>query len=253
MHTCHTSAARKRGVRIVSYNIHSCIGVDGRCAPERIAAVIAEIDADVVCLQELDVERVRTGAMDQAAEIARILEMQFHFNATIQEDTGRYGDAILSKTQITLVRAGSFPEVPRPVPRESRGAIWIETTVKGRVWQIINTHFGLGHGERRLQARALVSDWIVPALKRTPVVMCGDFNSRPASIIHKILGEHLRDVFLQSGPRHPRTFPTRWPFLCLDYIFASPGVRVQLAEWRRTPLAAVASDHFPIFAEIEAE
>ncbi len=237
-------------MRVATYNVHSCIGVDGRCAPERIAAVIAEMDADVVCLQELDVERVRTGAMDQAAEIARILAMQFHFNATIQEITGRYGDTILSKTPFTLVRAGSLPEVPRPLPRESRGAIWIEVTVSGHAWQIINTHLGLGHGERRLQARALVSEWIVPALARAPVVICGDFNSRPASMVHKILGELLRDVFTQRLRPHPRTFPTRWPILCLDYILVSPDVRVQLAECPRTPLAALASDHFPIVAEV---
>ncbi len=239
-------------MRIATYNVHSCIGMDGRCAPERIAAVIAEMDADVVCLQELDVGRARTGAMDQAAEIARILAMQFHFNATIQEVTGRYGDAILSKTPFTLMRAGSFPNAPRPLPRESRGAIWIETTVDGHPWQIINTHFGLGHGERRLQAHWLVSDWIVPALSRTPVVVCGDFNSRPASMVHKILGDPLRDVFSEYRQRHSRTFSTRWPLVCLDYIFVSPDVRVRLAECPRTPLAALASDHFPIFAEIEA-
>jgi len=239
-------------VRIATYNVHSCIGVDGRCAPERVAAVIAEIDPDVICLQELDVERVRTGAVDQAAEIARILAMEFHFNATIQEVSGRYGDAILSKTPFTLVRAGTLPAVPRPLPCESRGAIWIETTVNGRAWQIINTHFGLGRGERRLQARALVGDWILPALARTPVVVCGDLNSRPASIIHQILGEPLRDVFSRSIQPHPRTFSTRWPFICLDYILASPDVQVRRAECPRTPLAAVASDHFPIVAEIEA-
>lgn len=239
-------------MRIATYNVHSCIGRDGRCAPERIAAVIAEMDADVVCLQELDVGRVRTGARDQAAEIARILAMHFHFNATIQKATGRYGDATLSKTPFALVRAGSFPEVPRPFPRESRGAIWIETTLDGRLWQIINTHLGLGHSERRLQARRLISEWIVPALARTPVVVCGDFNSRPASMVHKLLGEPLRDVFALSRRPHPRTFPTRWPIVCLDYILVSPDLRVQLAECPKTPLAALASDHFPIVAEIDA-
>lgn len=237
-------------MRIVTYNVHSCIGTDGRCVPERIAAVLAEMDPDIACLQELDVEGPRTGAVDQAAAIARILAMQFHFNATIQEVSGRYGDAILSKTPLTVIRAGSLPEVPRPLPRESRGAIWVETIVASRPWQIINTHFGLGHGERRLQAHALVNEWTAPALGRPPVVVCGDFNSRPASVVHQIIGEPLRDVFTRIRQPRPRTFSTRWPFVCLDYVFVSPEVRVERAERWSSATAALASDHFPIVAEI---
>lgn len=235
-------------MRIVTYNVHSCIGTDGRCAPERIAAVIAELNPDVACLQELDFARPRTGGVDQAAEVARLLAMQFHFQAMIENGSGSYGDAILSKTPLTLMRAGHFPEVPRPIPREKRGAIWVETTVDGRTWQIINTHFGLGHGERRNHARALVQDWIGPALLRSPVVACGDFNSRPASTVHLLIGEPLRDIFTQS--RRPRTFPTRWPCVCLDYVFVSPEIRVARAARWSSPAAAVASDHFPIVAEL---
>lgn len=220
--------------------------------PERIAAVIAEMDPDVACLQELDVERVRTGAVDQAAEVARILAMEFHFHATIDEVSGRYGDAILSKTPLTVIRAGCLPAVPRPLPREARGAIWVETTVNEQRWQIINTHFGLGHGERRLQARALVRDWILPALARPPLVLCGDFNSRPASTVHQILGEPLRDVWTLLGLPRPRTFSTRWPVLCLDYAFVSPGVNVERAERWTSPMAVLASDHFPVLAEVRA-
>ena len=241
---------RKGWVRIATYNVHSCIGADGRCAPERIAAVIAEMNPDVACLQELDVARTRTGGIDQVAELARILTMQFHFNTTIEEASGRYGDAILSKTALKLMAAGSFPAVPRPIPREPRGAIWIETNVNGLPWNIINTHFGLGHGERRLQARALVEEWITPALAQSPVVVCGDFNSRPSSQVHKIIGTGLREAFRQGGQKLPRTFSTRWPFVCLDYLFVSPEVEVEHIEAWKSPLATLASDHFPIVAQI---
>jgi endonuclease/exonuclease/phosphatase family metal-dependent hydrolase len=238
-------------VRIVTYNVHSCIGTDGRCAPERIAAVLAEIDPDVVCLQELEVDRPRSGLVDQAAEVARILTMEFHFNPTITEVSGRYGDAILSKKPFKLIAAGSLPPAQRPIPREPRGAIRIETAVNGQTWQIINTHFGLGHGERRFQARAMVEKWIIPALAHSPVILCGDFNSRPSSAVHRIIGERLRDVL--QGKRHPRSFSTRWPFVCLDYVFASEGVRVERVECWKSPLADFASDHFPIVAELTAE
>lgn len=239
-------------MRIATYNVHSCIGLDGRCEPARVAAVVAEMNPDVVCLQELDVERARTGSLDQAAEVARILRMHFHFNATIDEASGRYGDAILSKLPFEAVVARSLPPVRHPFPREARAAIWVEVVEEGCSWQIINTHFGLGHSERRSQAHALVEEWIRPALDQPPVVLCGDFNSRPSSAVHKIIGEAVDDVFSPPKMKHPRTFPTRWPLVCLDYVFVSASVRVQRAEAWKSPLAAIASDHFPVLAEIAA-
>jgi len=226
--------------------------MDGRCDPARIAAVVAEMNPDVVCLQELDVERARTEWLDQAAEIARMLTMDFHFNATIDEASGRYGDAILSKLPFKVVAAGSLPPVRRPFPREDRGAIWVEALEGGRAWQIINTHFGLGHSERRSQARTLVAEWIKPALRQPPVVLCGDFNSRPSSAVHKIIGESLDDVFSPPRTNHPRTFSTRWPLVCLDYLFVSSGIRVLRAAAWKSPHSMVASDHFPVVAEIAA-
>ncbi len=123
---------------------------------------------------------------------------------------------------------------------------------EGRAWQIINTHFGLGHGERRSQAHALVEQWIKPALGQPPVVLCGDLNSRPSSVVHKIIGESLDDVFSAPKMKRHRTFPTRCPLICLDYLFVSEGVRVLRAAAWKSPLAAAASDHFPVFAEVAA-
>lgn len=122
------------------------------CYPVRIETVISEMNPDVVCLQELDVERARTESLDQAAEVARILEMDFHFYAIVDEASGRYGDAILSKLPVTVVAARSLPPVRHPFPRDARGAIWVEAVEEGRTWQITNTHFGLGHSERGYQA-----------------------------------------------------------------------------------------------------
>jgi endonuclease/exonuclease/phosphatase family metal-dependent hydrolase len=234
----------------MTYNVHSCVGIDGQCAPERIAAVICEANADVVCLQEVDVGRPRTGRLDQAERIAQILTMDFHFNPLIEEVTGRYGDAILSKSPFSLIRAGAFPPVPRPLPKESRGAIWIETTVDGRRWQIINTHLGLGHGERRLQAAALLQEWVQPAMAQSPVVLCGDFNSRPASTVHRTLGETLSDAVATKGQRHPQTFSTPVPFVCLDYIYVSDPQAVRSVSLHSTALSRKASDHFPLVAEL---
>jgi len=69
--------------RIMTYNIHSCIGMDGKISPERISRVIAQCSPDVVALQELDVGRARTDRVDQADLIAQYLQMDYHFLPTI--------------------------------------------------------------------------------------------------------------------------------------------------------------------------
>eukprot|EP01036_Dinobryon_divergens_P054167 gene54167-72393_t len=56
-------------MRLVTYNVHRCVGIDRRLDVERIAGVIAELEPDIVCLQELDVGRARTGGVDQARAI----------------------------------------------------------------------------------------------------------------------------------------------------------------------------------------
>ncbi len=243
---------RSVAVRIATYNVHSGIGRDGKFSLERIGAVLREIDADVVCVQEMDRNRRKTGRVDQPAILAATLGAAFHFHATIRHPAGEFGDAIFSRHPFSVVRATTFPDVPRPVPWEQRGAIWIEADIAGQRWQIINTHLGLGYRERRLQAQHLAEDWIKPATLISPTVVCGDLNSRPASQVHQIMGLHVKDVFRMQKIRHPATFSTRLPVLCLDYIFVSEGVEVQRAARWDSALARQASDHFPVIAEVIA-
>ncbi len=91
--------------RILTYNVRNCLGIDGQLSPERIADVIASCEPDVVALQELDVNRARTGGVDQAQVIADALCMQRHFYPAIRENEAFYGDAILTARPCTLVKA----------------------------------------------------------------------------------------------------------------------------------------------------
>jgi len=237
-------------MRVLTYNVHSCIGTDGKHAPERIAEVIASAEPDVVCLQELDLRRAKTLHADQSRLIADYLDMTFEFHPTVKRKDEHFGDAILSKHPMTLVRATTFPMVPRPIPNELRGAVWTKVIMGGDVWQVMNTHFGLGREERRLQARHFATDWIAQAMPG-PLVVCGDLNSRPGSAVHRMLARDVVDVYRSSGAHRGRTFPTGLPLLCLDYVFATPSVRVNRVEVLRTPLSRIASDHFPIVADLE--
>ena len=82
--------------RLLTYNVHRCVGVDRKLDVARIVGVIAEHEPDIVCLQELDVGRARTGHVDQARSIADGLAMTFHFNAAMKVEAEQYGDAILT-------------------------------------------------------------------------------------------------------------------------------------------------------------
>src|SRR5579859_986825 len=141
--------------RIVTYNVHRCVGNDRRLDVARIAEVLARLEPDIVALQELDVGRARTGGVDQAHEIARRLDMACHFNAAVTVLEERYGDAILTRYPERLVKVGPLPGHPGIRALEARGALWVEAMVEGAPVQIINTHLGLVPKEQQLQAAHL--------------------------------------------------------------------------------------------------
>src|SRR5580692_3444396 len=132
-------AARQGGrvVRILTYNVHRCVGADRRLDVGRVAEAIAAEAPDIVALQELDVGRARTGGVDQAHELARRLGMAFHFNAALKVEEERYGDAILTALPERLIKAGPIPGHPRFARLEPRGALWLSIEVGGAALQVI--------------------------------------------------------------------------------------------------------------------
>src|SRR3954465_5385463 len=118
--------------RVLTYNVHRCIGSDGRLSPERIADVIASAAPDIVALQELDVGRARTGGIDQAAKIAEALGMNLHFHAAVQVMEEKFGDAILTAKPCRLVKTGHLRGKSFIPNRDPRGALWAEVDVDGR-------------------------------------------------------------------------------------------------------------------------
>lgn len=120
-------------LRIMTYNIHSCIGMDGKISPQRIARVIAQHAPDIVALQELDVGRTWTNGADQAHLIAQFLDMKVHFLSTMHLEKGQYGNAILTRYPMRLIRAEELPGLPGKPHLEARGAIWVTIEVNGTV------------------------------------------------------------------------------------------------------------------------
>ncbi len=237
-----------RRLKLLTYNVHSCIGTDRRLAPERIAEMIAITKPDIIGLQELDVGRRRTGGIDQAHVIAEILKMQHHFHAALDVEEERYGDAILTALPADMVKAGPLPSLG-----EQRGALWIEVEVGDRRLQVFNTHLGLRRIDRMRQTKVLLGpEWLGhDRLNGHPTVLLGDFNSIPSSPPYKRLAGALTDVRAHIARQLRPTFPSRFPLLRIDHVFVSKDVKIVEAEVIATPLAKLASDHLPLLATIE--
>ncbi len=241
--------------RLLTYNVHRCVGTDRRLDVERIAAVIAEHEPDIVCLQELDVGRARTGNVDQAATIARRLSMAFRFNAAMRIEAEEYGDAILTRHPETLVKAGALPTI-RGVPGlEPRGAVWAAVQIGGQTLNVITTHLGLVPREQRLQAAALVGkEWLGSPEATGPTLLAGDFNAtsitRPYQTLCRKMGDCQR--LLDKRPTL-KTFPSGFPAIRIDHVFVSPHIRVTDVAVPFSPLARVASDHLPLIVDFEIQ
>jgi endonuclease/exonuclease/phosphatase family metal-dependent hydrolase len=238
--------------RLLTYNVHRCQGTDREISPYRIAEVIVATGADVVALQELDVNRVRSGRVNQAELIAALLAMEFHFHPAWQMAEERFGDAVLARWPLRLMHAAKLPGHPRGW-QERRGAVWVSVQVGPHAVQVINTHLGLVRHERMTQTEALFGpQWLGHPQCRSPVVLCGDFNALPGSRVHRRCVQTLRDVHRCLQTKRPRrTYPTRIPVASLDHVFLSSEFRVRHVEVVRTPLSRVASDHFPLLVELE--
>ncbi len=240
-------------LRVMTYNVQSCLGIDSKVRPERIARVINRFDPDIVAVQEIDCHRPRSGGHDQAQLIADHLGMTHVFQAMFEEEKERYGIAIFSNHPMEVVKAANLTEADPRRFREARGAIWVKVAPGGGQppYHFINTHFGLGRVERHRQMHALAGpEWLGGIPPEEPVILCGDFNAGPKSPIFRKL-QRLRDAQVGIAGFKPKpTFSSINPFLRLDHVFVSPHFVVNAVEVPGTPTAALASDHLPVCVEL---
>lgn len=222
---------------VVSYNIHSAVGTDGKFSPQRIAKVLREIDADVIALQEVplgDSKRENVLALLQQVTGFYVVE-----GPTQERADKRYGNAILSRYPVTASRSIdlSFGS------REPRGAMEADLDCYGHPLRIVATHLGLRPAERRDQIRRLLQEFDTSEM---PVIMLGDVNE------WFVWGRPLRWLVshFEAVPA-VRTFPSRWPIFALDRIWISPRHRLTRIAAHTTPLARKASDHLPLVAHID--
>ncbi|HVU23058.1 MAG TPA: endonuclease/exonuclease/phosphatase family protein [Opitutus sp.] len=239
-------------LRLMTYNVHGCSGMDGRISPRRVARVVASAAPDLVALQEIDLGRRRSRAEDQAALIARDLGMHVVFCPTVTRGQEHYGHALLSRWPVEVVKRAMLPHDPSGWWQEPRAAMWVRVLLEGAAINVITTHLGLGRRERLLQMQALLGgEWLgrIPEAER--VVFCGDLNLGPGSTPYGLVAARLHDVqAARQGHRPLRTFSSLRPFARIDHIFISKAFNVRRVLVPRNDLTRLASDHLPLVADL---
>ena len=230
-------------LRVATYNIHRCRGLDGRTRPERIAEVLHGVDADVIALQEVVGAGPRHGG--HAQELGAALGMGWAMAPTRLLRLHAYGNVVLSRFPIVHhVRYDLSWKTCEP-----RCCQRVDVDLGGRLLHLYNVHFGTAILERRVQAERLagiVSDRRVTG----PKVVLGDFNEWTRGPASALLSERLHGLDLSAHLRRRRTYPGVLPLVHLDHIYHAGPVEVRRVELVRTRRSLIASDHLPLVAEL---
>ena len=231
-------------VRIATYNIHRSRGMDRRTKPARIAQVLADVEPDIVALQE--VIGPGPAGVDQAAEIGAALGMGGIMAPTGLKRKHQFGNVVLSRhpihehAQIDLSWKSNEPR------NSQRVAINLGDN---RVLQFYNAHLGTALLERRHQAPKLAT-WVLDRHIAEPKVLVGDFNEWGRGLVADVLASRLQSVDLFPHLRRRRTYPGIFPILHLDHIYFVGEIEVRRVTMPRTRLTLVASDHLPLVADL---
>ena len=229
-------------MRVATYNVHSCVGTDGRHDPDRVARVITELDADIVALQEFTYPASVALETRSPVTLTTLDSYTCALGPTRQNVTQCFGNALFTRHPIVDIHRIDL-SMER---REPRGAIAATVDVSGSPVHILAAHLGLRVHERRFQVRQIVD--YLDSVRNALVVVLGDFNDwlPGRSVVHVL------DRRLGRQPR-PASFPVSWPVVALDRIWVHPTAALRRIFTHTTRTARAASDHFPVVAEIEAE
>ena len=231
-------------LRIATYNIHRCRGLDRRVNPSRTAAVLADIDADVIALQEV----IGSNASNpgHAEELGAALGMGWVMAPARQLRGHLFGNVVLSRLPI---REHSQYDLSWN-GREPRCCQRVDLAVSDHTVHLYNVHLGTSLRERRHQAVRLAA-FVHDRRVTGPKLVLGDFNEWTRGLATTMLSEKLHSIDLFAHLKRRRTYPGVLPLLHLDHIYYE-GARVEVrhVELPRTRRTLIASDHLPLVADL---
>jgi endonuclease/exonuclease/phosphatase family metal-dependent hydrolase len=237
-------------LRVVTYNIHKCIGgLDRRYDPQRTAEAIAGLEPDIVLLQEVDDGAKRSNGdrqVDRLAELVGLHHRTWFGNVSVRGG-GEYGNAVLSRYPI--VETSNVDLTIRLKKR--RSVLHAEVRVRHeevhRTVHVFNMHLGLAEFERKIQLRRFLESHPFARLHHhTPIIVGGDLND-----VYGGLWRLLAPAGFRGPERSPRTFPAWAPLRALDGLYVRGDVEVKELARAEAAVARRASDHRPLWAELQ--
>ncbi|HKR01670.1 MAG TPA: endonuclease/exonuclease/phosphatase family protein [Pyrinomonadaceae bacterium] len=237
-------------MRIVTYNVHKCRGMDRRERPERIAEVLRETHADIIALQEVVCIEGAARERNQGRFLAEELGMHYHVGENRRLHGGAYGNVTLSRPALLDVCNYDLTWSGR----ERRGCLRADVLVNSggeeRLLHVFNIHLGTAFIERRHQARKLVGEEILNNSELTgPRVALGDFNEWTHGLASRLLGMHLQSADVRYHLKRAKTYPGVLPFLHLDHVYYDDALELTRLTLHRSRTALIASDHLPLVAD----
>ncbi len=229
--------SKQISTRVLCYNTHNCVGLDGEFSCERIAKVISEVGADAVAVQELDSMTTRHPNVDVLSKLAELTGMHAVYAPTIDYRGGKYGIGMLTKQKPL-----SYRQVPLPCRSEPRALLIVEL----EDYYYCCTHLSL-HEEDRVTSIGIIVDELSKLDK--PAMLAGDFNARPNSKPMQLMNEHFHVFKKTEGEGY--TIRADKPHAEIDYIclFTDNGAKAEVTS--HTVISApVESDHLPIVADV---
>jgi endonuclease/exonuclease/phosphatase family metal-dependent hydrolase len=231
-------------LRVLTYNLHHCEGLDGKVDLARLARIVLSSGADMVALQELDRRAERTGKVDQARELAELTGMQMRYGAAMDFQGGQYGQAILCRWPIWRFNVHFLPN---PSNREPRIAVssMIQTSA-GYTVRFVGLHLDAAREDetRWLQVNRLQE--VFGSDDSLPTILAGDFNDLPES---RSMVRMFRDWADTSFGNPQPTSPANAPQQRIDYVLLRPKQwGVVKSEVLDEP---VASDHRPLLVTLQ--
>lgn len=236
-----------RPLRVLCYNIHWALGMDGEYDVARIAEVIKKEKPDLVALQEVDVGVERSGRVHEIRELAKLTGLAARFGPTQHYQGGLFGNAVLTHLPILDVAIHPLPytEATEEKTTYPRGAIAVTVEAPdGKPLRFVSTHFQHNVPEDRVAEAKAINGLFADELR---TILAGDINAKPEEEPVQVLLEQWENA--TDDPPAP-TVPVKEPKSRIDYIFYRPAEAFLLKEARVIP-EVMASDHRPVFAELE--
>jgi endonuclease/exonuclease/phosphatase family metal-dependent hydrolase len=229
-------------LRVATYNVHECVGADGKQDADRIARVVSELDADIVAFQEFTYPA--SVALETRSPVVFTALDRYVCALGPTRHTRRhecFGNALFARHPIVDVHRIDLSMEKR----EPRGALAATVDIGGTLVHVLAAHLGLRVRERRFQIRQIVD--YLDSVRNSLFVVLGDFNDwLPGRSVVHVLDQRL------GQPPRPASFPAFRPLVSLDRIWVHPARALRRVFTHATPTARLASDHLPVVADIDA-